>query len=135
MKDLKNIIEKNYVKAVSSKRLKTYIGAVEHDIFSGMKLYQKNITLSSNCLRYIALFEVALRNEIDRFYIEKFKNYNWISFFPKEMIRSSVDKEIEKNEPWFLGPSFRTKAISRRWPMPPPNIFIQTEGCFPKGDF
>ena len=52
MKDLKNIIEKNYVKAVSSKRLKTYIEAAEHDIFSGIKLYQKNITLSSNCLRF-----------------------------------------------------------------------------------
>jgi hypothetical protein len=96
MKDLKNILEKNYVNAVSSKRLKTYIDAAEHDIFSGIKLYQKNITLSSICLRYIAIFEVALRNEIDRFYIEKFKNPNWISLFPKEMIRSSSDKGIEK---------------------------------------
>ncbi|MFM2227850.1 MAG: hypothetical protein RL664_1193 [Bacteroidota bacterium] len=96
MNDWKNILGKNYVNAVSYKRLKTYIDATEHDIFNGIKLYQKNITLSSNCLRYIALFEVTLRNEVDRFYKEKFKNQNWISLFPKEMIRSSGDKGIEK---------------------------------------
>ena len=96
MNELKNILEKNYVKAVSSKRLKTYVDAADSNVYHGIKLYRENINLSSNCMRYISIFEVALRNEVDRFYMEKFQNPDWIGLFPKEMIRSSNNKGIEK---------------------------------------
>ena len=96
MNELKNILEKNYVKAVSSKRLKTYVDAADSNVYHGIKLYRENINLSSNCMRYISTFEVALRNEVDRFYMEKFQNPDWIGLFPKEMIRSSNNKGIEK---------------------------------------
>jgi hypothetical protein len=81
---------------VSAKRLKTYVDAADCNILNGIKLYQKNINLSSNCLRYISIFEVAFRNEVDRFYKQKFNSQDWIGLFPKEMIRNNSSIGIEK---------------------------------------
>jgi hypothetical protein len=96
MEEIGNILERNYVKAVSVERLKTYVDAADCNIWNGIKLYQKNIDLSSNCLRYISIFEVAFRNEVDRFYKQKFNSQDWIGLFPKEMIRNNSSNGIEK---------------------------------------
>ncbi len=62
--------------AVSSARFQRYLNAAG-DIKRGMKLYRANILLSQKMYGIIGIFEIILRNSIDRYMITK-KGGTWL---------------------------------------------------------
>lgn len=63
--------------AVSQPRFSRYLLACENNKQKALKLYRTNIVLSQKMYAIIGVFEVILRNSIDRHFIAK-KGYNWL---------------------------------------------------------
>ena len=51
---------------ISAERMRRYVNACGGNVRKGMTLYRYNLVLSSEMLKIISFFEVALRNRIDR---------------------------------------------------------------------
>lgn len=57
---------KDFENVISIDRMRRYVKACNGDVQKGMTLYRYNLALSSEMLKVISCFEVALRNRIDR---------------------------------------------------------------------
>ena len=62
---------------ISIDRMRRYVNACDGDKRKGMALYRYNLSLSSEMLKIISCFEVALRNRIDRA-MELFWGNDWL---------------------------------------------------------
>ncbi len=57
---------KDFEDVISADRIRRYVNACGGNVQKGMTLYRYNLSLSSELLKIIGCFEVALRNRIDR---------------------------------------------------------------------
>lgn len=57
---------KDFEDVISADRMRRYVNACGGNVRKGITLYRYNLTLSSEMLKIISCFEVALRNRIDR---------------------------------------------------------------------
>ena len=62
---------------ISADRMKRYVNACNGDKRKAMTLYRYNLELSSEMLKIISCFEVALRNRIGKI-LESFYGYDWL---------------------------------------------------------
>ena len=67
----------DFEEIISAERMKRYVNACGGDKRKGMTLYRYNLSLSSEMLKIISCFEVALRNKIDRVLHPVFGN-DWL---------------------------------------------------------
>src|SRR5262245_36821208 len=63
--------------AISYPRFSRYLHACNNDKRKALQLYRANIQLSQKMYAVIGVFEVILRNSIDRHFLEK-KGNNWL---------------------------------------------------------
>ncbi len=68
----------DFEELISTPRMAKYLAAYGNNTRKAMTLYRANIRLSTEVFSIFCLFEVALRNKIDRHYRFKFGN-NWLS--------------------------------------------------------
>ena len=71
-------------KITSSQRLKRYKTACSGIENKAVDLYLKNIELGSEIFKMISIVEIALRNRINEFLIEKLENENWLREMGRE---------------------------------------------------
>jgi len=64
--------------AVSTSRLQKYLNACGGDCRKAMKLYKANVRLSQKMFGVMSVFEVVLRNSIDKYYIG-IKGNSWLA--------------------------------------------------------
>ena len=67
----------DFEELISSKRMAKYLIACGNSTRKAMTLYRANIRLSTEVFSILCLFEIALRNHIDKHYRLKFGN-NWL---------------------------------------------------------
>ncbi|MBK6995712.1 MAG: Abi family protein [Lewinellaceae bacterium] len=67
-----------FEKAVSGPRIARYLSAVGGRQQKAMYLYRLNLRLSQQFYALSSLFEVALRNEVDRHYSAQFSDPDWL---------------------------------------------------------
>ncbi|MFZ4477271.1 MAG: Abi family protein [Saprospiraceae bacterium] len=68
---------KDFEKTMSPGRVNRYLAACNGDTKKTMMLYRLNLRLSQEMFTVISCFEVALRNAIDRHYLDRFGN-DWV---------------------------------------------------------
>ena len=68
---------KDFEDVLSADRMRRYVKACGGNVQKGMTLYRYNLILSSEMLKIISCFEVALRNRIDRTLEPHFGN-DWL---------------------------------------------------------
>lgn len=67
----------SFQKIISAERMNRYLTACRGNSKKAMTLYRKNLKLSQEMFTIISCFEVALRNQIDHHYKQKFGN-DWL---------------------------------------------------------
>jgi hypothetical protein len=68
---------KDFEDVLSADRMRRYVKACGGNVQKGMTLYRYNLILSSEMLKIISCFEVALRNRIDRT-LEPYFGNDWL---------------------------------------------------------
>lgn len=67
-----------FEKAFSPPRLGRFLIAAKGDRQKALELYKLNIDLSGCLFGLLSIFEVVLRNHIDRYYLQYFRDNNWL---------------------------------------------------------
>ena len=68
---------KDFEEVISADRMRRYVNACGGNVQKRMTLYRYNLALSSEMLKIIGCFEVALRNRIDRT-LEAYFGNDWL---------------------------------------------------------
>ena len=69
---------KIFKKYLSESRIDRYLFAMQLDEESCISLYKSNIKISKSFHPILGIFEVVLRNEIDKVLIKHFNDSDWI---------------------------------------------------------
>lgn len=67
----------DFEEVISADRLRRYVKACDGNVQKGMALYRYNLSLSSEMLKIVSCFEVALRNKIDKS-LEPYFGSDWL---------------------------------------------------------
>lgn len=92
-----------YSEAFSSARLNKYLKACGENPYAALTLYRHNIKLCQKFYGILNVFEVVLRNAINRHFIAYFSNPEWIKYQLLGMLenspqRPSIEKTINQLE-------------------------------------
>ena len=68
----------DFEKALSKPRIGRFLIAAEQDKEKALRLYRQNIELSKTLFGLLSVFEVTIRNYIDKHYREKFTDSEWL---------------------------------------------------------
>ncbi|MEO6038000.1 MAG: hypothetical protein ABIQ93_06255 [Saprospiraceae bacterium] len=68
---------KDFEMVLSRGRLRRYLVACFYNRHRALNLYRANIRLSGKFLQVVCIVEIALRNAIDRHYLDRYKN-DWV---------------------------------------------------------
>lgn len=68
----------DFEKALSKPRIGRFLIAAEQDKEKALRLYLQNIELSKTLFGLLSVFEVTIRNYIDKHYREKFADSEWL---------------------------------------------------------
>jgi hypothetical protein len=68
----------DFEKALSKPRIGRFLIAAKQDKEKALQLYRQNIELSKTLFGLLSIFEVTLRNFIDKHYREKFGDNEWL---------------------------------------------------------
>ena len=105
----KNLVEK----AFSEKRMEKYFNRYS-SVLDAVKHYQSNIELSESFYPSIAVFEILLRNAIDRELKKTFGREDWYVVFPTTLGLTDLNKYISQ----------ANRQIANRREMPTPSKII-----------
>jgi len=68
----------DFERALSKPRIGRFLIAAKQDKDKALRLYRLNIELSQTLFGILGVFEVTIRNFIDRYYKEKFADKEWL---------------------------------------------------------
>lgn len=68
----------DFERALSKPRIGRFLIAANHNKEKALLIYRQNIELSKALFGILGIFEVTMRNHIDLFYQEKFKDKEWL---------------------------------------------------------